>query len=103
MDAAPGRRETEKTVFREMTLLYCRAHHRHGTLCAECDELVRYAGQRVEACRFGDAKAFCSACTVHCFKPERRAQARTVMRYAGPRMLFHHPIMAIRHMLQARG
>jgi hypothetical protein len=24
---------------------------------------------------------------------------RDVMRYAGPRMLYHHPIAAIRHML----
>lgn len=97
------RRVTEKAVFREMTLLFCRAQHRHDTICPECDALVRYAWQRIDACRFGDAKSFCSACTVHCFSPDRRAQTKLVMRFAGPRMLFHRPLMFIRHMIKAKG
>ena len=98
-----GRRATEKAVFGEMTLLFCRAHHRKDTApCLECDALIRYAWQRVEACRFADDKPFCSACTVHCFSSDRRDQTRRVMRFAGPRMLFQRPFMAIRHLLQAR-
>ena len=46
--------------------------------------------------------AFCSNCTVHCYRPEMRERIRTVMRYAGPRMLFHHPVMAIRHMIESQ-
>jgi hypothetical protein len=31
-----------------------------------------------------------------------RERVREVMRFAGPRMLLHHPILAIRHQLDAR-
>jgi len=37
---------------------------------------------------------------VHCYKPERRKQIQQVMRYAGPRMLRSHPLLAIRHLLK---
>lgn len=45
-----------------------------------------------------ETKTFCSACKVHSYKPEMREQIRTVMRWSGPRMLFVHPVLAIRHM-----
>jgi hypothetical protein len=31
-----------------------------------------------------------------------RDQIKQVMRYAGPRMLFRHPILTIRHFIDAR-
>ena len=31
-------------------------------------------------------------------KPEMREKIRQVMRYSGPRMIFHHPIAALRHL-----
>jgi hypothetical protein len=31
-----------------------------------------------------------------------RENIRKVMRYAGPRMIYHHPIMALRHLLDGR-
>ena len=37
--------------------------------------------------------------SVHCYQPQMREQIRQVMRYSGPRMLFHHPVMAIRHLI----
>ncbi len=49
-----------------------------------------------------EEKTFCSNCTVHCYRPEMRERIRTVMRYAGPRMLFHHPVIAIRHMIESQ-
>ena len=33
------------------------------------------------------------------YKPDRKIQMQAAMRYAGPRMLWHHPIAAIRHMM----
>jgi len=33
---------------------------------------------------------------------KKRQQAKIIMRYAGPRMLFNHPIMAIKHLIQKR-
>ncbi len=42
---------------------------------------------------------FCSKCPIHCYKPKMREHIREVMRYSGPRMIFYHPIIAIKHML----
>ncbi len=76
-------------------------------LCPECAELEAYAHARSERCPFMEEKTFCSNCTgsnctVHCYRPEMRERIRTVMRYAGPRMIFHHPVMAIRHMIESQ-
>ena len=67
-------------------------------LCPQCQTLLDYALQRLERCRFGEDKPSCTRCPVHCYKPAMREQIRQVMRYSGPRMLLHNPIMAIRHM-----
>jgi hypothetical protein len=58
-----------------------------------------YATVRLERCRFGESKPTCARCPVHCYKSERRDQVKQVMRYAGPRMLWKHPILALRHWL----
>ncbi len=92
----------EQQVVTQMITLYCR-HQRHlakstPALCAECQALAEYARTRVERCRFGPAKPFCSQCPVHCYNPQRRQQIRAVMRYAGPRMLLYHPLLAISHL-----
>lgn len=79
---------------------YCRA--RHGTKeirCASCEALLDYAAKRLSKCPYGDQKTACSHCAVHCFKPVMRKQVREVMRYAGPRMFWHHPVLTIRHFL----
>ena len=36
------------------------------------------------------------------YKPDMREKIREVMRFSGPRMLFYHPIMAIRHVMESR-
>ena len=68
--------------------------------CARSVEKLRdYAAMRVDKCPFMETKTFCSNCRVHCYKPQMREEIRNVMRFAGPRMLFYHPIMAIRHVI----
>ena len=67
-------------------------------LCPQCQALLDYAHQRLEHCKFGEDKPSCTRCPVHCYKPAMREQIRQVMRYSGPRMLLHDPIMAIRHL-----
>ena len=47
-------------------------------------------------------KTFCSNCRVHCYKPDMREKIRQVMRFSGPRMLFYHPIRAIRHVIETK-
>jgi aldehyde:ferredoxin oxidoreductase len=83
-----------------MVRCYCRAYHDTATdFCPECEELLDYATLRLERCRFGAEKPTCANCPVHCYQRHRRDQMKTVMRYAGPRMLGQHPILSLRHWL----
>ena len=93
------KRADEKLLVSEMIALYCRKQHDtpKGTLCPECRQLHYYALARIEKCPFMETKTFCSACKVHCYKPEMREKIRAVMRWAGPRMLPVHPVLSIRH------
>ena len=89
----------ERKTVEAMIGLYCtRRHASGGTLCAECQGLLQYALERLDHCPFQEDKPACAQCSIHCYRPERREQIRTVMRYAGPRMLFHRPLLAVRHL-----
>jgi hypothetical protein len=98
------RRTREFRMIATMLRMYCRSHHRpkHAPLCPECVELHDYARRRLERCVFGEAKPTCVNCTVHCYKASMRERIRQVMRWAGPRMLWRHPVLAVRHMLDGR-
>lgn len=83
-----------------MVRIFCRDKHATKTgLCPECRQFLDYAGVRLERCRFGEEKPTCARCPVHCYQRDRREQARVVMRYAGPRMMWEHPVMSLRHWL----
>ncbi len=99
MKKTESKRENEKEVVAQMIRLYCRFHHGGKPLCPECEDLCRYAQRRIDKCPFMETKTFCSCCRVHCYQKEYREKIRTVMRWSGPRMLFFHPIMAIRHLI----
>lgn len=94
--------EEEKRTVSLMISLYCRKHHGGTALCPQCAELDAYARSRSDKCPFMDTKTFCVNCSVHCYTSEMRERICTVMRYAGPRMVFHHPVMALRHLLSTR-
>ncbi len=64
--------------------------------------MVAYAEKRLALCPFGADKPTCGKCTVHCYKPALRERVRRIMRFSGPRMLWHHPLMAICHLLDSR-
>lgn len=85
-----------------MIRLYCRARHGGRELCTECRALAEYAGSRLDRCPFGEGKPTCVDCPVHCYAPAMRERIREVMRWAGPRMLWRHPVLAIRHLLDGR-
>ena len=95
------KRSDEKLLVSEMIDLYCRKQHgsKKGQLCPECRQLHDYALARIDHCPFMETKTFCSACKVHCYKPEMREKIRAVMRWAGPRMLPVHPTLSIRHVV----
>ena len=53
----------------------------------------------IEKRPFMETKTFCSNCKVHCYKPDMRDKIKAVMRYSGPRMILHHPVAAVRHLI----
>lgn len=94
------KREQEKQLVSQMIALYCRRQHGvRGRLCEECRELNEYAALRSDKCPFMETKTFCSGCKVHCYQPVMREKIKEVMKFAGPRMLFYHPVTAIRHLI----
>jgi hypothetical protein len=84
-----------------MVEIYCADHHPAGGPgpCAECAEFLGYAQLRLEKCPYGEDKPTCARCPVHCYKRRQREQARTIMRYSGPRMIRRHPWLALLHVL----
>jgi hypothetical protein len=94
----PRMRRERRTIV-AMIGLYCRGHHAAEGLCPSCQRLQTYALERLAACPYQEAKPTCAHCPIHCYRPEERARIRDVMRYAGPRMLWHHPYLAVRHLL----
>ena len=94
--------EQEKQIVADMIALYCRKKHNSKMLCPQCKALTVYAFRRSELCPFKDEKTFCSQCKTHCYSPQMREQIRQVMRFSGPRMLFHHPIAALRHLYYSK-
>lgn len=97
------RLKRERETIQKMAQIYCRGQHQSDTgLCSECESLLAYAMERLERCVYQDKKPTCANCPIHCYKKERREQVRIMMRYAGPRMLFKYPILAILHMVDGK-
>ncbi len=44
-------------------------------------------------------KTKCHKCPVHCYSQDMREKIREVMRFSGPRMMFYHPLEALRYIL----
>ena len=55
-----------------------------------------------EKCPHMETKTFCSCCKTHCYKPDMKQKIKEVMRYSGPRMLFHHPVLAVKHVIEEK-
>ena len=93
----------ELETIRAMVAIHCRDRHgTRGELCDECGALMDYATRRLDRCVFGDDKPTCANCTVHCYNAQMRERVRGVMRYAGPRMMWRHPWLALAHVIDGR-
>jgi len=100
MASQHSRTVREQKTVEAMIGIYCREQHATGDgPCAECEALAEYARLRLQKCPFQQNKTTCTKCPVHCYKPEMRKKVRAVMRYAGPRMMFRHPVLAFLHVL----
>lgn len=104
METMHPRIARERDTIEKMTFLFCSQVHgsARGTLCSDCQSLIDYAEERLKKCPFQENKSTCAKCTVHCYKPAMRERVRQMMRYAGPRMLLHHPVLAVIHLLDGR-
>jgi hypothetical protein len=97
------RLKRERRTIHAMMTIYCRDNH--GTrqdFCPDCEALYEYAMQRLDRCVFQDEKPTCVNCAIHCYKKDMREKVRVVMRYAGPKMLVKHPILALWHLIDGR-
>jgi hypothetical protein len=98
----PRLRREQRTI-EAMLHIWCEAQPLHvrarrGELCAGCDALLDYASYRLLKCPYGEDKPTCKKCPIHCYTKDKREQMHDVMRFAGPRMLLRHPILAFHHL-----
>lgn len=94
--------EEEVKTIKTMVTIYCKGHRHEkyeSELCEECQSLLDYANARINRCPRKEVKTFCNTCPIHCYKPEYRNKIKEVMKYAGPRLLYKHPVTATRHVL----
>lgn len=105
----PEKLGLEFKTIKAMVTVYCQKHHGitvsisgQKTPCASCAEFILYANEKLDRCPYGQNKPTCNKCPIHCYKKAQREQARVIMRYAGPRMLLSHPILAIKHLSAER-
>lgn len=102
-DNRPRLRREWQTIS-AMARIYCRDHHQPGPgFCAECQALLDYAWARLDRCRFREKKPTCASCPVHCYQHEWREKVKTVMRQAGPKMVWRHPMLSFRHWMDGFG
>jgi hypothetical protein len=100
-----SRMQREARTIEAMIGIYCQAHHaaqlntNKGPFCASCADLLAYAQLRLAKCPYQEAKPTCAKCLIHCYGTKRREEIRSVMRYAGPRMMLRHPLLAVHHLL----
>jgi hypothetical protein len=96
-----GKIVKEKRIIKTMINIYCKKkHNSKGELCSECSELLEYAHKRLDFCKFGDEKKFCSNCPIHCYKKDMKVKVKDVMRFSGPRLIFHEPLEVIKHIIE---
>ncbi len=98
-----SRLERENKTVHTMIRMYCHYHHNdENDICGDCSALAHYAERRIARCPYGYDKPTCANCTTHCYKHDMRERIRMVMRFAGPRMIFRHPWLAIMHVIDGR-
>lgn len=102
--SVPGNIRRDAKTVAAMVRLYCAGRHGRagGALCEPCGALLSYADERLTKCPFGEEKTTCRDCPIHCYRPVERTAMKDVMRYAGPRMLWRHPLLAVRHLWMER-
>lgn len=92
----------EKLTIRRMIALYQRGAPEASTEEGHYAALFAYAEKRLDKCVFGEEKPACKQCPVHCYQPAKREEMKQIMRWAGPKMLWRHPILTLHHFIDDR-
>jgi secreted Zn-dependent insulinase-like peptidase len=86
-----------------MVHIYCKSNHEiHEELCPECAELLEYAKTRLDKCPFQEKKRHLWQVFTALLQALNERQSEKVMRYADPRVLLHHPLLAMRNVIDGR-
>jgi hypothetical protein len=94
--------QREKRMVDAMVHIYCKEHHGYTDVpCAKCFELGVYAKNRLENCRYQEKKPVCGRCGLTCYNAQKKDYAESIFNYAGPRMMFQHPLLGLHHFLDA--
>ena len=67
-----------------------------------CTGLFAYAMERLERCPYPGTETHLCQLPDPLLSKKKREQVRLMMRYAGPKMLLRHPILAVRHLIDGR-
>ena len=89
--------EKEKNIVAFMIEYYCKKNHNQKAIGKSCNDLVKYAHDRLNVCPFRENKSSCLKCKVHCYSNEKREEIKKVMSFVGPRMIYLMPIQYIKH------
>ena len=78
---------------------YCKGNHAGRAkdaagMCPECRGAIEQTLARAEACPHGH-EGTCQDCATPCQRGEAQQRIKAIMRYAAPRMMFRHPLMAL--------
>lgn len=93
--------EMEKLTVKLIIEMYCKYHHTpKNMVCDECEKLKEYAMNRLEKCMYVRNKPACRNCKTHCYAPSMRNQIIKTMRFAGPRMLYTHPVYTFYYIMR---
>jgi len=95
-----AKQQQEFALVAKMVQLTCA--DKHGTregLCAECAALLEYVATRIARCPYGEDKPTCRRCPIHCYRPAERQRIKEIMAHAGPRLLLHGDLSALKHLL----
>ena len=105
-EVRPTKREREKRdgIRDDSPVLPQKPPHSQADCVAECAALDSLChGRGVEQVPvYGDQDLLLQLLSVHCYKPDMREKIREIMRFSGPRMIFHHPMTAITHVIETK-
>lgn len=93
----------KKSIVSLMINLYCKKHHNASNPpCNSCNDLIVYSHKKIKNCPIIKANTSCANCNIKCYNQAMQDKIKKVMRYSGPRMIFYHPIVTLKHLFYSK-